>query len=231
LLKSAAKSRYANSQCKKGSSKPAFIGALASGLNRRAFLRQSSIVLLAGNLLACKPETPSNADLTKNDLAAAQKRKPPHQAHEQHFAFNAEQKQILDQVQMLLFPDDGDGPSAQDINALDYLQWALTDRDNAADGDDEFILKGIGWLNGLSDQTMGDSFLNLNQQKQQQILQKISQSSAGENWLSLLIYYLIEALVFDPFYGGNSHQIGWHWLEHQPGFPRPDASTHYRHLT
>ncbi|MDQ7048509.1 MAG: gluconate 2-dehydrogenase subunit 3 family protein [Enterobacterales bacterium] len=223
MLKAAAKNNLRTKLDKNASSKPAFVGALASGLNRRAFLQQSSIALLAGNLFACKPTSPTSESASNSPQKIA--------SHAQHFSFNKQQKLTLDQVQMQLFPADGDGPSAQDINALDYLQWALTDRDNAADGDDEYIVKGIGWLDGLSEQTQGAVFIKLEQQKQHQILERISQSSAGENWLSLLIYYLIEALVFDPFYGGNTNQIGWQWLQHQPGFPRPDVRTHYRHLT
>lgn len=232
MLKSAGKSNDSTCPHKRGSIKPDFVGALASGLNRRAFLQQSSIMLLASHLLACKPSAPSASDTSlkiANNINT--RHTPPIASHNQHFALTPEQSQTLDQVQILLFPDDGDGPSARDINALDYLQWALTDRDNAADGDDEFILKGIGWLDDLSKQSHGDSFIKLDEPKQQKVLQRISQSSAGENWLSLLIYYLIEALVFDPFYGGNTNQIGWQWLQHQPGFPRPDASTHYRNLT
>lgn len=53
------------------------------------------------------------------------------------------------------------------------------------------------------------------------MLKKISQSRAGENWLSLLLYYLLESLTLDPIYGGNTDGMGWQWLGHQAGFPRP----------
>ena len=43
------------------------------------------------------------------------------------------------------------------------------------------------------------------------------------NWLSLLLTYLLEALLADPVYGGNPGGIGWQWLAHQPGFPTPPA--------
>ena len=39
----------------------------------------------------------------------------------------------------------------------------------------------------------------------------------GRAWLSLLLYYIFEALLSDPVYGGNPDGIGWQWLEHQPG--------------
>ncbi|MGB0496169.1 MAG: gluconate 2-dehydrogenase subunit 3 family protein, partial [Kangiellaceae bacterium] len=97
-----------------------------------------------------------------------------------------------------------------------------------ADGDGEFIKKGIGWLNGLSKQTQGDRFLKLSFQQQEKVLEQISQSSTGENWMSILLYYIMEALLFDPIYGGNPDGIGWKWLQHQPGFPAPDSDTLYR---
>jgi gluconate 2-dehydrogenase gamma chain len=52
-------------------------------------------------------------------------------------------------------------------------------------------------------------------------LREIEQSRAGRNWLSLLLTYLLEALLADPVYGGNPDGIGWTWLEHQPGYPAP----------
>ena len=140
-----------------------------------------------------------------------------------------DQKKILEAVQIQLFPADGDGPSATDINALPYLEWALTDPGNVEDGDKEFIIKGIGWLEDLSKETEANSFIKLSEEKQYGIIQKISESEAGENWLSLLIYYLLEALLLDPVYGGNPDGIGWKWLAHQPGFPRPPKDKTYRH--
>ena len=54
-------------------------------------------------------------------------------------------------------------------------------------------------------------------------MRQIEQSRAGRNWLSLLLTYVLEALLADPVYGGNPDGIGWQWLEHQPGYPRPPA--------
>lgn len=210
---------------KRGSTKPATLNPLASGLNRRAFLKQSSAAMLVASIAACKPNINSShteSVLDTESIATKLTKKK--------FEFNTHQKQTIEQVQLKLFPNDGDGPSAEQLNGLAYLQWALTDPDNAADGDGEFIIKGVGWLDGLSEQTQGDQFITLKEEQQDKILTQISQSSAGENWLSLLIYYLIEALTLDPIYGGNPDQVGWQWLKHQPGFPRPTESTTYRNF-
>jgi len=201
-----------------------FIPALTSGLNRRAFLQLTSSSILLVSLAGCKPEkgqtTQSQAIEEKSQSKLSSKT----------YSFTQPQKDSIFQVQMHLFPDDGDGPSAQQINALSYLQWALTDPDNNADGDGEFIAKGVGWLDALSEQTQGNQFIKLSNTQQNKILTTISQSPAGENWLSLLIYYLMEALLFDPIYGGNPNAIGWQWIQHQPGFPRPEKNKTYRNF-
>jgi len=227
LLKAGTQSLPRASNGKKGSSKPEFVGALASGLNRRAFIRQSSIAVMFATLAACKPNIPKS----EKALAVDQSSETNTSNHlSDIYTFDQHQKETLKGVQMILFPDDGDGPSANDINALSYLEWTLTDPDNDADGDGDFIAKGIGWLDSLSEQTQGDQFIKLKAEQQDKVLQQISQSSAGENWMSLLIYYLMEALLFDPTYGGNPDGIGWTWLKHQPGFPAPDEKTNYRNF-
>lgn len=228
MLKSASGSKHSKHSFKKGSLKPAYIGALESGLNRRAFLRESSIALLVAGIVGCKPDTPKSPS---NDSELPTKDQSSENQYKQTFVFDKHQKQTLTMVQNHLFPDDGDGPSANDINALNYLTWALTDPDNQDDGDGDFVVKGIGWLDGLAEQTQGDLFVNLPHDAQQKLLEQIARSSTGENWLSLLVYYLLEALLLDPFYGGNTNGVGWKWLKHQPGFPAPDNDTHYLKFT
>ena len=177
-------------QQKFGSIKPKQIGALSSGLNRRAFLRNTSSTLLVASLMACKP----NIEIAKTDstkMAITENIKTASKNHlNDIFEFTKEEKNNLIQVQAHLFPKDDDGPSANDINAFDYLEWALTDPDNQADGDGEFIKKGIGWLNGLSKQTQGDEFIKIPFEQQNKVLQQISKSSTGENWMSIIIITL-----------------------------------------
>ena len=185
-------------------------GPPASGLNRREFLKTSRAVLL----LASLPAKPLFARTTgsRNEHNLSSNLDP---------SFSTSEKIVLDAVQMQLFPDDGDGPGARDLNALTYLEWAMQDPDNIADGDPEFIRRGIGWLNDLSLQKLGEIFPILTTDQQDGVMHQISKSRMGENWLSLLLYYLTESLLLDPIYRGNPDSIGWTWLEHQPGFPRP----------
>ncbi|HIG44069.1 MAG: gluconate 2-dehydrogenase subunit 3 family protein [bacterium] len=185
-------------------------GPLASGLNRREFLKTSRALLLLASLpakqLFAQTPGPGNKHNPSDPL---------------DLTFSETEQRVLDAVQMQLFPDDGDGPCARDLNALTYLQWAMQDPDNIEDGDPEFISKGVGWLTDLSVQDQGKEFPSLTTDQQGEVMQQISKSRTGENWLSLLLYYLTESLMLDPVYGGNPNSIGWTWLGHQPGFPRP----------
>lgn len=142
--------------------------------------------------------------------------------------FSDAQRNVLDAVLMQLFPADGNGPSASDLNARPYLEWAITDPVNANDGDPKFIGKGIERLTDMSQQAYGAGFVELTHELQNEVLERIAQSKFGKNWLSLLLFYLTEALMLDPYYGGNPDMIGWLWLDHRPGFPRPVAGKTYR---
>ena len=190
---------------------------LASGMSRREFLHQSTVAaFLMRGLLDCKPAIAKDlrADSSASNALSAR--------------FSKRQRNILRTVQLQLFPADGDGPSAEDLHALAYLQWALTDPDNLEDGDRAFIARGISWLEELSRQEYNNDFHHISGLQQHRLLEKVSNSAAGENWMSLLIYYLLEALLLDPVYGGNPDGIGWKWLQHQPGFPRTDKTHGYR---
>ena len=61
-------------------------------------------------------------------------------------------------------------------------------------------------------------------------LRAISRSAAGKNWLNMMILNLYEAMLSPPAYGGNPDGIGWQWINHQPGFPLPQAGKRYYEL-
>ena len=74
-------------------------------------------------------------------------------------------------------------------------------------------------------------FVELDELQRESVLRIIEQSEAGRNWLSLLLTYLLEALLADPVYGGNPDGLGWKWLEHQPGYPTPPQDKSWYKLT
>jgi len=134
--------------------------------------------------------------------------------------------QSLAVVQQHLFPQDGNGPGAQDIRATSYLKSVLDAADMDAEERD-FMLNGVDWLNGVAQQLSGKAFKRLDATQAEQVLQRIASSEAGENWLATLLLYIFEALLSSPVYGGNPDGTGWRWLEHQPGFPLPPKDKAY----
>lgn len=130
--------------------------------------------------------------------------------------------QTLAQVQEILFPAAEDTPGASDIAATVYLYRAI-ENPNADGEDKDFIFRGVGWLDGLTNERHKKMFVQLREAEQQAIIEVIVKSQAGQNWVSLLLSYTLEALLMDPVYGGNPDGVGWKWLAHQPGFPAPPA--------
>ncbi len=132
-------------------------------------------------------------------------------------------------VQEHLFPADDTSPGAEDIMALRFLRNML----DAPDTDEEektFILNGVNWLNDLAKKNHQSIFIQLEATNKETILRTVEQSRAGSRWLSLMMTYIIEALLADPAYGGNYQRRGWEWLEHIAGFPTPDADRVYYKL-
>jgi len=178
-----------------------------NGVSRREFLQR---LALLGSLLAAYPMA-----IMAQSRTAAQAHKPA--------AWRSEDPwKTLAEVQEHMFPAAADTPGASDIDAIIYLHNTI--ENPAADGEDrEFLFNGVGWLNDLAHEKTGLAFVALDEQQKETLLRQIEQSRAGRNWLSLLLTYVLEALLADPVYGGNPDGIGWKWLEHQPGYPRPPA--------
>ncbi|MEN8174867.1 MAG: gluconate 2-dehydrogenase subunit 3 family protein [Pseudomonadota bacterium] len=133
---------------------------------------------------------------------------------------------LLDAVQQHLFPSEAEAPGAREINALAYLRFVVGDPKVDAE-EREFIVKGAAWLEGMANDLTQKSFLELDEEHREQVLRRIVKSKTGENWVSTLLLYLMEALLTDPAYGGNPGGVGWRWLEHVPGFPRPTKDKTY----
>ena len=128
-----------------------------------------------------------------------------------------------------LFPASENSPDANAINATAYLK-SVTEWPGVDKSDKKFILDGVGWLNGVANKKYQSNFSLLNSKQKETVLRQVEKSQAGENWLSLILLYLMEALLTDPVYGGNTNAVGWQWLEHQPGFPHPPANKRYFNL-
>lgn len=175
-----------------------------TGISRREFMTRMG--LLGSLALTYPPGALAELRQSKKAVVESWQRRP--------------EWQTLAQVQEILFPPAKDTPGANDIGASIYLYRAI--ENPSADGEDkEFIFRGVGWLDGLTREHHKKTFVQLNKAEQQAIIEVIVKSQAGQNWVSLLLNYILEALLMDPVYGGNPEGIGWQWLAHQPGFPTP----------
>lgn len=128
-----------------------------------------------------------------------------------------------------LLPASDTGPSAEDIKALAYLHQVMTVQPTEQ-AEKDFILKGVGWLNGYAQSEKQQNFAQLSFADKEHILKAISKSRAGSNWLDTLLGYILQAMLAPPAYGGNPKGVGWQWLEHKAGFPLPEKGQRYFEL-
>ncbi|MGQ0658351.1 MAG: gluconate 2-dehydrogenase subunit 3 family protein [Chromatiales bacterium] len=130
-------------------------------------------------------------------------------------------------VQAHLFPSEAQAPGAKEINATAYLRDAL-DAPDADPEEKKFLFAGAEWLRGKSAREYdGKQFGELTEVEREQLLRHMASGKDGRNWASLLLFYILEALLSDPVYGGNPDAIGWKWLDYTPGFPRPSEEERY----
>ncbi|MDF1880458.1 gluconate 2-dehydrogenase subunit 3 family protein [Sulfurimonas sp. MAG313] len=132
----------------------------------------------------------------------------------------ANETQVLLHAAYHLFPPSPLGPSAKELHIASYLAFVLEDK-RIMKRDRDYFLKGAYWLEESAFEEYGASFINLNQEDKEELLLKVSQDRWGRNFIYTSLGYIFEALLSAPIYGSNPKQIGWKWLEHNPGFPQP----------
>ncbi|MCV6638160.1 gluconate 2-dehydrogenase subunit 3 family protein [Candidatus Albibeggiatoa sp. nov. NOAA] len=123
-----------------------------------------------------------------------------------------------------LFPAEPDSPGASDVNAQDYLHAILADA-NREETDRQLIKQGAIKLDAIGQQQFNKPFVELNEFDRETSLRTFEQEG-GRAWIMTLLGYIFEALLADPIYGGNPQTVGWQWLQHHPGFPRPQTRFH-----
>ncbi len=121
---------------------------------------------------------------------------------------------VIESVQAHLCPKVKKYPSAKEFEATRYLKMVAY-HDSFDKDDLDFILRGAEELQISGYKTI------LTRDKKEKALQVFGKSRFGENWLSLMINYTLEALFSDPIYGGNKNALGWKSFHHNAGRPRP----------
>lgn len=140
--------------------------------------------------------------------------------------FTAKQESMLKAAMEILFPNDGNGPGCADIHAFEYITWVQTD-EGAFEKNKSILTEGIGELDSLSKKIIEKEFAQGNADEQSQIIATFIETENGNEWCSVVITYILEALLLDPIYGANTHEAGWKWLQHTPGLPRASQETRY----
>ncbi len=121
---------------------------------------------------------------------------------------------IIKSVQEHLFPKTESYPSAKEFEATRYLKMVAY-HDSFDKDDLDFIIRGAHALEKRGYNPI------MTKGEKEQLLRAFAQSQFGENWLSLMINYTLEAMLSDPIYGGNKNEIGWRSYHHHAGNPRP----------
>ena len=123
---------------------------------------------------------------------------------------------VMQAVQEVLFPKGLQAPSALEFGATNYL-LRVSSHSSFMKSDLKFLTFGADlFINEVP------NFFKMNAQEKEKALRNfVEGNSKGENWISLLLFYTLEALLSDPIYGGNRNEIGWKWLSHNAGQPQP----------
>lgn len=119
-------------------------------------------------------------------------------------------------VQEVQFPKGLDAPSASNFGATAYLANVALHS--------SFLRSDLNFLNHGAQALMNEynDFLTLTPKEQDKVLREfVNDHDVGQNWVSFVLYFTIEALFADPIYGGNKDELGWKWANHTPGLPRP----------
>jgi len=129
-------------------------------------------------------------------------------------------------VQNHLFPSEQDAPGAKEVNSQAYLYAVLSDA-NRDDEDRQLVKNGLLELQDICWKQYKKLFTQLTAEQAELVLRELEKLPDGRPWLMTILGYIFEALLVDPVYGGNPNGIGWKWLEHQAGLPRPTMETRY----
>lgn len=138
-----------------------------------------------------------------------------------------QQWRTLDAVLDHLFPSEVEAPGAKDVKAVHWLQWVLLD-DETDEVHKQFLRAGVVQVDETSLEMYQISFVALQQDQREAVLRNMEKNKQqGRAWLQEMIRYIFEVLLSDPVYGGNPQAVGWKWLQHIPGFPRPPKEKRY----
>ncbi|MBU0721635.1 gluconate 2-dehydrogenase subunit 3 family protein [bacterium] len=101
-----------------------------------------------------------------------------------------------------------------------YISLILN-HSRVSDEEKQFLRNGVQWLNEEAVVMYKQMYAHLDSSQRQEVLQSISDYRWGNNWIEMMLTYIMEATLGDPVYGINKEEGGWKWLHHVSGVPRP----------
>ena len=179
-------------------------------MHRRHFMKITSMGAAAAAATTASPPLFSAPRLQSGDAGLSQ-----------------QQWRTLDAVLDHLFPSEVQAPGAKDVKAVHWLQWVLLD-DETDEVHKQFLRAGVARVDETAMELHQNPFVALQQGQREAVLRNMEAGEQqGRAWLQEMIRYIFEALLSDPVYGGNPQEVGWKWLQHTPGFPRPSKEKRY----
>lgn len=184
----------------------------AKGHSRRTFLQHTTKGAAAAALATTTLATPAC-----QAQAASKPVPPPTKAK----SFNAAAWGILDAAQDVLLPGKENGgviAGARDVNAIQYLDWALTHPRWA--WPKKRLIGLANWLQRQAKKQHRAPFAEL-RFKQRDLLLQDACNTEHKRAVRLLLDATLEALLSDPVHGGNAKEAGWTTTGYTPAWPRP----------
>ena len=128
----------------------------------------------------------------------------------------------LDAALDVMLPSGSDSPGSRDVHGIGYLDAALADPDTDP-ADVRLVKSGAAWLDEAARLGGAIAFADASPAARDVALRIVSARDQGPAWVLLVLTFGLEALLGDPIHGGNPGEVGWLWLGHRPGEPRPSA--------
>jgi gluconate 2-dehydrogenase gamma chain len=129
---------------------------------------------------------------------------------------------IIKKTLLHMFPTTSKYQGADRFNALRFLIFVIKDP-SFEKSDLEFLLEGAQEL-----QSRDKEIINYSKEQTEEALRDFETTKFGQEWLSLVLYYGLEAMLGDPVYHGNKDNCGWENINHVP--PLPTASKPFGEL-
>lgn len=126
----------------------------------------------------------------------------------------------LEAAQDTLLPSEPDAPGARDVRATAYLDAALADPDTEPPRRD-LVRSGAAALDRLARDAGATDFAALDEAGRDRAVEAYARSDEGAAWVDATLAFTLEAMLGDPVHDANPGEVGWRWVGHVPGEPRP----------